>query len=199
MVNFQSFWLVIEATSTYAVTPQEAMKLLGLPQGYTAEQLDQAYRNAALKNHPDRGGDPIMFKKIQAAYETLKSKPYNTNNPNPGRQQARQQQTRPEPRQQSYTVRPIPTQGGTKTLAGWEMEVMNAAKRTEQKGEDPTPIYQQMLDQMEAELERISNMHNPDPDSIARKNRLMRPGVGGVKGWRAFVRLGRARRGFQTA
>lgn len=186
MTDFHSFWLILEATNAYSVTPQEAMGLLGLQQGYTTEQLDQAYRNAALNNHPDRGGDPIMFKKVQAAYETLKSKPYNTNNPNPGRQQARQQQPRPEPRQ-AYKTRPIPTQGGTKTLAGWEMEVMNAAKRAEQRGEDPTPIYQQMLDQMEAELERISNMPNPDPDSIARKNRLMRPGVGGVEGWRAFV------------
>lgn len=35
----------------------------------TAEDLKKAYRNAAKKLHPDAGGDPELFKEMQAAFE----------------------------------------------------------------------------------------------------------------------------------
>ena len=37
----------------------------------TCAQIKRAYRMLALKNHPDKGGDPEVFKKIAAAYAVL--------------------------------------------------------------------------------------------------------------------------------
>jgi len=34
-------------------------------------QIKKAYRKLAIKNHPDKGGDPEKFKKISVAYDTL--------------------------------------------------------------------------------------------------------------------------------
>lgn len=38
----------------------------------TEESLKTAFRKAAMKHHPDRGGDPEIFMKIKEAYESLK-------------------------------------------------------------------------------------------------------------------------------
>ena len=46
-------------------------KELGLNKNATASEIKKSYRQLALKHHPDRGGDPEKFKKIQAAYEVL--------------------------------------------------------------------------------------------------------------------------------
>jgi DnaJ-class molecular chaperone len=46
-------------------------ELLGIGKDSTNEQIKQAYRRAASKNHPDKGGDTKVFQEIQAAYETL--------------------------------------------------------------------------------------------------------------------------------
>jgi curved DNA-binding protein CbpA len=50
----------------------KALKVLGLD-SLPSDPLDlkKAYRHAALQNHPDRGGDPEMFRKVQEAYELL--------------------------------------------------------------------------------------------------------------------------------
>jgi DnaJ homolog subfamily A member 2 len=45
--------------------------LLGVGKGADEAQLKKAYRKKALKEHPDKGGDPEKFKDIQKAYETL--------------------------------------------------------------------------------------------------------------------------------
>ena len=37
----------------------------------TPENIKKNYKKMALKYHPDRGGDPEMFKKISEAYQTL--------------------------------------------------------------------------------------------------------------------------------
>lgn len=51
----------------------------------TIDVIKKQYKKLALKHHPDRGGDPEMFKKISEAYQTLsdpeKRKDYD--NPNP--------------------------------------------------------------------------------------------------------------------
>ena len=44
---------------------------LGLNRSATDDEIKKAYRSAAMKHHPDRGGDQGKFQEIQAAYATL--------------------------------------------------------------------------------------------------------------------------------
>lgn len=44
---------------------------LGLQRDATADDIKKAYRKLAIKCHPDKGGDPDEFKKVQAAYDVL--------------------------------------------------------------------------------------------------------------------------------
>ncbi|KAF9595936.1 hypothetical protein IFM89_006217 [Coptis chinensis] len=46
-------------------------KLLGVSKYALQDDLENAYRKAAIKNHPDNGGDPEKFKNISQAYEVL--------------------------------------------------------------------------------------------------------------------------------
>lgn len=45
--------------------------VLGLTRGATADDIKKAYRKLAREHHPDKGGDPEKFKKVQEAYEVL--------------------------------------------------------------------------------------------------------------------------------
>jgi DnaJ-class molecular chaperone len=45
--------------------------VLGLDKGASDADIKKAYRKLAMKHHPDKGGDPEQFKKIQAAYDVL--------------------------------------------------------------------------------------------------------------------------------
>jgi DnaJ family protein A protein 2 len=44
---------------------------LGVDKESTMDQLKKAYRKKALKEHPDKGGDPDKFKEVTHAYEIL--------------------------------------------------------------------------------------------------------------------------------
>jgi len=50
---------------------QEYYDILGVGKDATSAQIKKAYRKLAIKNHPDKGGDPEKFKKISVAYDTL--------------------------------------------------------------------------------------------------------------------------------
>ncbi|XP_051177869.1 dnaJ protein homolog ANJ1 [Lolium perenne] len=46
-------------------------EILGVPKDAAQDDLKKAYRKAAIKNHPDKGGDPEKFKELAQAYEVL--------------------------------------------------------------------------------------------------------------------------------
>ena len=46
-------------------------ELLGISRDADAYQLKKAYKKAALKHHPDKGGDEETFKEVAIAFETL--------------------------------------------------------------------------------------------------------------------------------
>lgn len=46
---------------------------LGLSKGASKEDIKRAYKKRALETHPDRGGDPELFKQINHAYTILSS------------------------------------------------------------------------------------------------------------------------------
>jgi DnaJ-domain-containing protein 1 len=45
--------------------------VLGLCPGASLRQLKDAYRRLVKTHHPDAGGDPEVFKRIQEAYEKI--------------------------------------------------------------------------------------------------------------------------------
>ena len=46
-------------------------ELIGVPQTASQNEIKKAFRKLALKAHPDKGGDPELFKEISVAYEVL--------------------------------------------------------------------------------------------------------------------------------
>lgn len=46
-------------------------QLLGLSPGAESNEIKKAYRKMAMKEHPDKGGDPEKFKEISQAYDVL--------------------------------------------------------------------------------------------------------------------------------
>ena len=66
---------------------EDLYKLLGVPEESSQEQIKKAFRKAAFKHHPDRGGDTGLFQKINEAYQVLgdseKRRTYNIQRRNP--------------------------------------------------------------------------------------------------------------------
>jgi len=53
------------------MTRHEALRILGLSEGASADSVRKAYRKRAFETHPDRGGTAAQFLTVQAAYEIL--------------------------------------------------------------------------------------------------------------------------------
>lgn len=53
------------------VNTTEFYELLEVPKDATTEQIKKAFRKKALKEHPDRGGNPERFHRIKEACDTL--------------------------------------------------------------------------------------------------------------------------------
>jgi len=49
----------------------EALKILSIDRGYTIDSLKSAYRRAAMKHHPDRGGSHEAMTDVNLAFELL--------------------------------------------------------------------------------------------------------------------------------
>ncbi|KAK1303931.1 hypothetical protein QJS10_CPB11g00318 [Acorus calamus] len=46
-------------------------EILGVSKSASQDELKKAYKKAAIKNHPDKGGDPEKFKELAQAYDVL--------------------------------------------------------------------------------------------------------------------------------
>ncbi len=57
------------------MTARLARERLGVGPGADGHALRAAFREAAKRNHPDRGGDPLAFREIMDAYHFLRAAP----------------------------------------------------------------------------------------------------------------------------
>jgi len=53
------------------VDTEKLYKILEVSKDATQDEIKKAFRKKALKEHPDKGGDPEKFKDISLAYEAL--------------------------------------------------------------------------------------------------------------------------------
>lgn len=67
MLTFEEFLIEQE------LDVEDARSLLGLPVGFSPDELKAAYHKAAKQNHPDSGGSGEVMKQINAAYSKLKT------------------------------------------------------------------------------------------------------------------------------
>lgn len=54
-----------------AVGSNSPYAILGVTKNASWDEVKRAYRKLAMQHHPDKGGDPAMFRKVQGAYEVL--------------------------------------------------------------------------------------------------------------------------------
>lgn len=59
---------------TKGMSGDDPYTTLGVPTNATLQDIKKAYKKLAVKHHPDKGGDPESFKKIDGAYKELKKK-----------------------------------------------------------------------------------------------------------------------------
>ena len=69
------------------MNPENYYDILGVTEDATQDDIKKAYRKLAKENHPDKGGDEELFKKISVAYDTIgdenKRVQYDTQRKNP--------------------------------------------------------------------------------------------------------------------
>lgn len=69
--GFPGFGSHSESPDSKDVDNKEFYEVIGVPQDASQDDIKKAYRKKVIKAHPDKGGDPEEFKKLQAAYEIL--------------------------------------------------------------------------------------------------------------------------------
>ncbi|WP_235423488.1 DNA-J related domain-containing protein [Pseudoalteromonas luteoviolacea] len=70
-----SFWqkYLLTTPSLGSEARAQLQKKWQLPTQYSATELQKRWRQLAIENHPDKGGDAAIFKQIKQEYEQLKS------------------------------------------------------------------------------------------------------------------------------
>ncbi len=63
-----------KSNSSLNLTRKEALEILGLREGSTAEEIKEAYNNMIKRNHPDQGGSEYLAAKINEAKRVLLGK-----------------------------------------------------------------------------------------------------------------------------
>jgi molecular chaperone DnaJ len=54
------------------MSKRDYYEILGVSKSASADEVKKAFRKAAVKYHPDKGGDEVKFKEVNEAYEVLK-------------------------------------------------------------------------------------------------------------------------------
>lgn len=53
------------------MSEEDALKLLDIKKGASIVEINTAFKKAVMKTHPDHGGSPEMFERVQSAKEKL--------------------------------------------------------------------------------------------------------------------------------
>eukprot|EP00501_MAST-03F_sp_TOSAG23-6_P000558 GSMAST32.ASY1.ANO1.579.1 assembled CDS len=61
----------MSSDTALAVTNEDLYAILGVSRSATQSEIKKSFRKLALKNHPDKGGNPETFKSISTAYAIL--------------------------------------------------------------------------------------------------------------------------------
>jgi len=70
----------------YIITAMSHYETLGISKTSSPEEIKQAYRKAASKNHPDKGGDTAKFQQVEEAYRILSDPQKRSEYDNPAQQ-----------------------------------------------------------------------------------------------------------------
>jgi hypothetical protein len=71
----EQFWKKM-ARPDYSSHQDDDLATLELKPPVSAREVRQQYRRLAMKHHPDRGGDSLRFRQINAAFQRLKQAPF---------------------------------------------------------------------------------------------------------------------------
>lgn len=79
--NYQQYYNNIQQPNVNQIdlNTLDPYKVLNVPKNFTWEQLKEAYKEAAMKTHPDKGGNKVIFDFVTSCFKTL-AKEYKAKN-----------------------------------------------------------------------------------------------------------------------
>ncbi len=90
--NYQQYYESIQNNQINQIdlNSLDPYKVLNVPKNFTWEQLKEAYREAAMKTHPDKGGNKLIFDFVTTCFKTL-AKEYKAKNANRNHNELKQE------------------------------------------------------------------------------------------------------------